>query len=59
MNFTSLRSGTLRMTHGSAVRSVAAMMGSTAFFAPLICTSPWRGTPPLMRRLSMWKNFLL
>src|SRR5438552_19030328 len=41
------------MTHGSAVSNVAARMGSTAFLAPLIVTSPCRGTPPLIKRLSM------
>ena len=53
MKRTSLRFGTRRMTHGSLVSNVAAMMGSTAFFAPLISTSPCKGTPPLMRKLSM------
>jgi hypothetical protein len=41
------------MTHGSLVSKVAAMMGKTAFLAPLMVTSPWSGTPPLMSRLSM------
>ena len=41
------------MTHGSAVKSVAAMIGSTAFLAPLMVTSPCRGTPPFTKRLSM------
>jgi hypothetical protein len=53
MNFTSLRFGTRRMTQGSPVSNVAAMMGSTAFFAPLIWTSPCNGTPPLMSKLSI------
>jgi hypothetical protein len=53
MNLTSLKSGTRRMTHVSDVRSVAAMIGSTAFFAPLISTSPQSGTPPLINKLSM------
>ena len=53
MNLTSLRLGTRRMTHGSAVSSVAAMIGSTAFFAPLMVTSPCSGTPPLIKKLSM------
>src|SRR5207245_7134560 len=57
MNVTSLRLGTRRITHGSAVSNVAAMMGSTAFLAPLIATSPCNGTPPLIERLSM-KNLL-
>jgi hypothetical protein len=53
MNRTSLKLGTRRITHGSPVSNVAAMIGSTAFFAPLISTSPCRGTPPLIRKLSM------
>src|SRR5947208_1018761 len=53
MKPTSLRSGTRRITHCSPVSSVAAMIGSTAFFAPLIFTSPCSGTPPLINRLSM------
>ena len=44
MNFTSLRLGTRRITQGSAVSSVAAMIGSTAFLAPLMVTSPCNGT---------------
>jgi hypothetical protein len=32
---------------------VAAMIGSTAFLAPLIATSPRRGVPPLINKLSM------
>ena len=53
MNVTSLNSGARWITHGSRVSNVAAMMGSTAFLAPLMATSPWRGTPPLINRLSM------
>ena len=53
MKRTSLRSGTWRMTHFPAVNNVAAMMGSTAFLAPLMVTSPWSGTPPLINKLSM------
>ena len=53
MNFTSLKAGTLRMTHGSRVSNAAAMMGSTAFLAPLMVTSPHNGTPPLINKLSM------
>ena len=53
MNFMSLSSGTRRMTHGSAVNKVAAMIGSTAFFAPLMLTSPLNGAPPLIERLSI------
>jgi hypothetical protein len=36
MNRVSLKSGTRRMTHGSSVSSVAAMMGSAAFLLPLM-----------------------
>ena len=53
MNRVSLKSGTRRMTHGSLVSSVAAMMGSAAFLLPLISTSPCNGTPPLIKKLSM------
>src|ERR1051325_7166966 len=53
MNFTSLRLGTRRMMQGSSVSSVAAIRGSTAFFAPLMVTSPCNGTPPLINKLSM------
>jgi hypothetical protein len=53
MNRVSLKSGTRRMTHGSSVNSVAAMMGSAAFLLPLISTSPCNGTPPLIKKLSM------
>ncbi len=53
MNFTSLRFGTRRITQGSAVSNVAAMIGSTAFFAPLMATSPCNGTEPLIKKLSM------
>src|SRR5947209_1242643 len=53
MKRTSLRSGTRRITQGSEVSRVAAMIGSTAFFAPLMVTSPCKGTPPLINRLSM------
>jgi hypothetical protein len=45
------------MTHGSLVSNVAAMMGNTAFLAPLTVTSPHNGTPPLIKRLSMKNQF--
>lgn len=54
MNLTSLRSGTRWMMQGSFVRRVAAMSGSTEFFAPLMVTSPCSGLPPLIKRLSIW-----
>ena len=54
MNFTSLKFGTRRITHGSAVSNVDAMIGSTAdCFDPLMVTSPCSGTPPLINKLSM------
>ena len=53
MNFTSLRFGTRRIRQGSLVSNVAAMIGSTAFFAPLMVTSPCNGTEPLINKLSM------
>ena len=53
MNFTSLRLGTRRIRQGSPVSRVAAMIGSTAFFAPLMATSPCNGTAPLINKLSM------
>jgi hypothetical protein len=60
MNRVSLKSGTPRMTHGSSVSSVAAMMGSAAFLLPLMVTSPCNGTPPLIRKLSMiYFSFIL
>ena len=40
MKRTSLKSGTRRMTHFPDVSNVAAMMGRTAFLAPLMVTSP-------------------
>jgi hypothetical protein len=46
------------MTHFSFVKRVAAMMGSTAFFAPLIDTSPCNGAPPLINKLSMLQKSL-
>jgi hypothetical protein len=46
------------MTHGSAVSNVAAIIGSTAFFAPLISTSPCNGVPPLISKQSMWVKLL-
>ena len=41
---TSLRSGTLRMRETPEASSVAAITGSTAFFAPEISTSPSSGS---------------
>jgi hypothetical protein len=53
MKWTSLRFGTRLITQGSEVNKVAARMGKTAFFAPLMATSPLRGTPPLMIKVSI------
>src|SRR6267378_4229254 len=53
MNRTSLKPGTRRISHGSEVSKVAAIIGSTAFLAPLIVTSPCNGTPPFINKLSI------
>ena len=42
-----------RMMQGSGVSRVAAMRGSTAFFAPLTTTSPRSGVPPLISNASI------
>src|ERR1041384_1917532 len=47
MNWMSLKFGTPRMTHGSLVNNVAAMMGRAEFFDPPIWTVPRRGLPPV------------
>jgi hypothetical protein len=41
------------MMQVSEVSNVAARMGSTAFFEPLMVTSPFRGSPPSIKKLSM------
>src|SRR5579862_8485012 len=56
MKRVSLKSGTRRMTHGSPVSNVAAMMGRAAFLLPLMVISPCNGTPPLIKKLSMLKS---
>jgi hypothetical protein len=53
MKRTSLKSGTRRIVQVSDVKSVAARIGNTAFFAPLATTSPRSGTPPLIDKASM------
>jgi hypothetical protein len=58
MKRVSLKSGTPRMTHGSLVSNAAAMMGSAAFLLPLMVTSPCNGTPPLIKKLSMKRNWI-
>src|SRR5271170_1368069 len=50
---TSLRCGTLATTTGSRASSAPARMGSVAFFAPEMRTSPSSGTPPWICHLSM------
>src|ERR1700679_1341566 len=50
---TSLRCGTFATITGSSASSAAARMGSVAFFAPEMRTSPSRGTPPWICSLSM------
>src|SRR4051812_9369181 len=49
---TSCRCGTLRIVTGPSARSAPATMGSVAFFAPEIRTSPSSGMPPLICSLS-------
>ena len=49
---TSCRCGILRTVTGLSASSVAAMIGSTAFFAPEIRISPLRRLPPLIINLS-------
>src|SRR5258706_12217276 len=55
---TSMGSGTLARRSRSPVRSAAHMIGSAAFFAPEMRTSPSSGTPPRMRSLSTGAPFL-
>src|SRR3954471_24425741 len=49
---TSCRCGTLRMVTGPSASSAPATMGSVAFFAPEMRTSPSSGMPPLICSLS-------
>src|SRR3954464_1314713 len=49
---TSMSCGTLARRSGWSVRSAAHMMGSAAFLAPEMRTSPSSGRPPRMRSLS-------
>src|SRR5258706_5507171 len=55
---TSIRRGTLDSRSGSAESSAAHMMGSAAFFAPEMRTSPSSGRPPVMRSLSTPRRLL-
>jgi hypothetical protein len=50
---TSRRRGTLVMVSGFELRSAAHMMGSAAFFAPEMRTSPSSGRPPRILSLSI------
>src|SRR5215813_3369258 len=50
---TSLRCGTFATTTGSSASSAPARIGSVAFFAPEMRTSPSSGTPPWICSLSM------
>src|SRR5215469_1187929 len=50
---TSFRCGTLATTTGSSASSAPARIGSVAFLAPEMRTSPSRGTPPWICSLSM------
>src|SRR3981189_3493900 len=49
---TSISCGTFESASGRALRSAAHMIGSAAFFAPEILTSPSSLRPPEMRSLS-------
>src|SRR5574343_1177501 len=50
---TSCRCGTFDSVTGSSARMVAHRIGSTAFLAPEICTSPFSTSPPLRMILAM------
>ena len=50
---TSFRCGTLQMVTGSEASRPAARIGSVAFLAPEMRTSPSSGTPPVICNLSM------
>src|SRR6266853_669149 len=50
---TAFRCGTFATTTGSSASSAAARIGSVAFLAPEMRTSPSRGTPPWICSLSM------
>src|SRR5579872_999118 len=50
---TSFRCGTFATTTGSSASSAPASMGSVAFLAPEMRTSPSSGTPPWICNLSM------
>src|SRR5262245_35679675 len=58
MVVTSRRCGTLVTVSGSDVSSAAVRMGSVAFFAPEISTSPASGAPPSMTSLSTLRPVL-
>src|SRR3954464_10158538 len=50
---TSMRYGTLLKRSGCSLSSAAHMIGSAAFFAPEMRTSPSSGRPPRIRSLSI------
>src|SRR3954466_5673167 len=49
----SMRPGTLASRSGFSLRSAAHMIGSAAFFAPEMRTSPSSGRPPVILSLSI------
>src|SRR5712664_2023528 len=55
---TSMSCGTFDRRRGCSVSSAAHMIGSAAFFAPEMRTSPSSGRPPRMRSLSTGAPFL-
>jgi hypothetical protein len=50
-------SGTLLSTHLSFVRTVAQMIGNTAFFEPATAKMPDKGLPPLILNDDIPKNY--
>ena len=49
----SFKLGVLLITVSPAVNSAEAIIGKTAFFAPLISTAPFNLFPPIIANLSM------
>ena len=56
MKLMSLRSGTFSKVVSSSVSKEAAKSGRAEFLEPLTFTSPRRGTPPQIRKISICKN---
>jgi len=54
---TSFRDGTFSNRTGLSDKRVAAKIGSAAFFAPEMSTSPSSGTPPVISSLSKEPHF--